>query len=302
MRKIFVQEPDSDIWKKWIRDCQEETKKAIDSVVRGEKPIVNENLYKRDSIKKSYFVTKDAPFYGRCAYCESPIADTQYIQVEHFRPKAGVKDENGKVINLKDENGIDTGKPHLGYYWLAYDWRNLLPSCAICNQPKSILFPVVGQHAQVPNEEVNEKPLLINPISELEEDNPEHHLSIDSETGIMYAVKESPRGAMCIKLFRLNERDQLVNERKKIRIIANSMIIELREALQKIGDPIYSERQAYQEIIKCCEELISVFKGSQPYTAAYLSILRQKGFSIEWLQKRCEIFQNQLSKLDRDKS
>jgi hypothetical protein len=298
VRKIFVQEPDSDIWKKWIRDCQEETKKAIDSVARGEKPIVNENLYKRDSIKKSYFVSRDAPFYGRCAYCESPIADTQYIQVEHFRPKAGVKDEKGKVINFKDENGIDTGNPHLGYYWLAYDWRNLLPSCAICNQPKSTLFPVVGQHAQVPNEEANEKPLLINPISELEEDNPEHHLSVDPNTGIMYAVDESLRGRMCIKLFKLNERDQLVDERKKIRRITNTMITELNEAMKKIADPTYPERQAYQEIIKCSEELISVFKGSQPYTAAYLSILRQKGFSIEWLQRRCETFQDLLSKLD----
>ncbi len=298
MRKIFIQEPDSAIWKRWIRACQRETNRAIDSVARGEKPVVNEKLYKRESIKKTYFISKDAPFYGRCAYCESPIADTQYIQVEHFRPKAGIKDENGRVINFKDENGIDTGNPHLGYYWLAYDWRNLLPSCAICNQPKSTLFPVVGQHAQVPNEEVNEKPLLINPISELEEDNPEHHLSIDSETGIMYAVKESPRGTMCIKLFRLNERDQLVDERKKIRRITDMMITELYTALQKTGNPICSERLAYQEIIKCYEELISVFKGSQPYTAAYLSILRQKGFSIEWLQKKCEIFQDLLSKLD----
>jgi hypothetical protein len=298
VRKIFIQEPDSAIWKKWIRDCQAETKKTIDSVAREEKPIVNEKLYKRESIKKSYFITKSPPFYGRCAYCESPIVDTQYPQVEHFRPKAGIKDENGKVINFKDENGIDTGNPHLGYYWLAYDWRNLLPSCAICNQPKSTLFPVVGQHAQVPNEEANEKPLLINPISELEEDNPEHHLSVDAETGIMYAVDRSPRGAMCIKLFRLNERDQLVDERKKIRRITNTMFTELYEAIKKTGDPTYSDRQAYQEIIKCYEELISVFKGSQPYTAAYLSILRQKGFTIEWLQKRCKIFQDLLSKLD----
>jgi len=202
------------------------------------------------------------------------------------------------VINFKDESGIDTGEPHPGYYWLAYDWRNLLPSCAICNQPKSTLFPVVGRHAQAPNEEINEKPLLINPISELEDDNPELHLSVDPHTGIMSPVNDSLRGAMCIKLFRLNEREQLVDERKKIRRITNTMVTELYEALQKTGDPTYSERQAYQEIIKCYEELIGVFKGSQPYTAAYLSILRQKGFTIEWLQKKCEIFQDLLSNLD----
>ncbi len=298
MRKIFVQEPDSKIWKKWIRDCQEETKKAIDSVARGEKPIVNENLYKRDSIKKSYFVTKDAPFYGRCAYCESPIADTQYIQVEHFRPKAGIKDENSKVINLKDENGIDTGNPHLGYYWLAYDWRNLLPSCAICNQPKSTVFPVVGRHAQIPSEESNESPLLINPISELEEDNPEHHLSVDPNTGIMYAVNESLRGAMCIQIFKLNEREQLVDGRKNIRRNSNAMIIEFQNAHTKLSDPTYLKKQAYQEIIEHYEELIGVFEGKKPYTIAYLSILQKQGFSIAWLQKQCQIFQDLLSKLD----
>ncbi len=298
MRKIFVQEPDSVIWKKWIRDCKEEAQKAIDSVARGEKPIVNENLYKRDSIKKSYFVSRDAPFYGRCAYCESPIADTQYIQVEHFRPKAGVKDEKGKVINFKDENGIDTGKPHLGYYWLAYDWRNLLPSCAICNQPKNTLFPVVGQHAQVPNEEVNEKPLLINPISELEEDNPEHHLSIDPNTEIMYPVDDSLRGAMCIQIFKLNEREQLVDGRKNIRRNSNAMIIEFQNAHTKLSDPTYIKKQAYQEIIEHYEELIGVFEGKKPYTIAYLSILQKQGFSIEWLQKQCQIFQDLLTKLD----
>lgn len=304
MRKIFVQEPDSKIWKKWIQDCQEETKKAIDSVAKGEKPKINENLYKQKNIKDSYFVCTDSPpFYGRCAYCETPIADTQYVDIEHFRPKGGIKDENGNVVNLKDENGIDKGKPHLGYYWLAYNWQNLLPACEICNRRyKSTIFPVIGQHAQLPNEEVNEKPLLINPISDLEEDNPENHLAVDTKTGIMYPVNESHRGAMCIKIFKLNERDQLVSERKKIRRIANTMLTELHEALQKIGDPTYSDKNAYQEIINCYEELISVFKGGQPYTAVYLNILRQKGFSIEWLQKRCETFQNLLSKLDRDKS
>jgi hypothetical protein len=298
VRKIFVQEPDSKIWKKWIRKCQEETKNAIESFARGEKPKINESLYKQKNIKESYFASKNAPFYGRCAYCETPIVDTQYIQVEHFRPKAGIKDENGRVINFKDENGIDTGKPHLGYYWLAYDWRNLLPSCAICNQPKSTVFPVVGRHAQIPREESNESPLLINPISELEEDNPEHHLSVDPNTGIMYAVNESLRGAMCIQIFKLNEREQLVDGRKNIRRNSNAMIIEFQNAHTKLSDPTYLKKQAYQEIIEHYEELIGVFEGNKPYTIAYLSILQKQGFSIAWLQKQCQIFQDLLSKLE----
>ncbi len=297
MRKIFVQEPDSDIWKRWIRDCKGERNRAIDAVARGEKPIVNEKLYKRESIKKSYFITKDAPFYGRCAYCESPIAYTQYIQVEHFRPKAGIKDENGKVISLKDENGIDTGEPHLGYYWLAYDWHNLLPSCQKCNNSKSTIFPVIGQHAQSLNDEVNEKPLLINPISELEEDNPEHHLSVDPNTGIMKAVDESRRGAMCIKTFNLNGRDGIAESRKQQAERIALKLLEFQRSGADIFNPDIPRKETYAAIIKKCDYFIDIFKGKEAYTAASISELKKK-HSIEYFKNLRKDLEELLSKLD----
>lgn len=298
MRKIFVQEPDSNVWKRWIRDCQAETQKAIDSVSRGEKPIVNEKLYKRDSIKTSYFVSKDAPFYGRCAYCESPIADTQYIQVEHFRPKAGIKDENGKVVNFKDENGVDTGNPHLGYYWLAYDWRNLLPSCQKCNNAKSTIFPVDGQHAQSPNDELNEKPLLINPISKLEEDNPENHLDVDTETGEIYAVNESLRGAMCIKIFNLNGRDNIAESRRNQADRIAYKIVTFRDTCTELHDPDKSRKDTYAAIIRMCDYFIDIFKGKESYTAASVTKLEKMRYSIEFFQRFRKEFQDLLSKLD----
>lgn len=298
MRKIFVQEPDSEIWKKWIRDCQEETKRAIDSVAKGEKPIVNENLYKRDSIKKSYFVSKGAPFYGRCAYCESPIADTQYIQIEHFRPKAGVKDENGRVINFKDENGVDTGEPHLGYYWLAYDWHNLLPSCQKCNNAKSTIFPIIGQHAQSPNDEINEKPLLINPISELEEDNPENHLSVDPKEGFMSPVNGSLRGAMCIQTFNLNVRDGILESRiQKTERIA-SKILEFKVSGMDIFNPDIPRKETYAAIMKKCDYFIDIFSGKEAYTAASVSKLKEMRYPIEYFQKLRKELEDLLSKLD----
>jgi hypothetical protein len=298
VRKIFVQEPDSDIWKKWIRDCQEETQKAIDSVAKGEKPIVNEKLYKRESIKKSYFVSKGAPFYGRCAYCESPIKDNQYPQVEHFRPKAGIKDENGKVINFKDENGNDTGEPHLGYYWLAYDWCNLLVSCQVCNNLKSTIFPVVGQHAQSPNDEVNEKPLLINPISDLEEDNPENHLTV--KDGTIYEVNESIRGRMCIETFKLNGRDGILESRvEKAEFIAFK-ILDFRRIYAEIPNnpDDKSRREIYTAIIKELDYFIDIFKGKEAYTAASVSKLKEMRYSIEAFQKLRKEIEASLSELD----
>jgi hypothetical protein len=299
VRKIFVQEPDSDTWKKWIQDCQEETKKAIDSVAKGDKPIINESLYKQKNIKDSYFVCTDSPpFYGRCAYCETPIADTQYVDIEHFRPKGGIKDEHGNVVNLKDENGIDKGKNHFGYYWLAYDWQNLLPACEICNRRyKSTIFPVIGKHAQLPNEEVNEKPLLINPISELEEDDPENHLAVDTETGIMYAVNGSRRGEMCIKLFNLNNRKHIIESRKHKQERIASKILDLRLTCAEIPNPDRPRKETYAAIIKKCDYFIDIFKGKEAYTAASISELKKK-YSIEFFQKLRKEFEDLLSKLD----
>ncbi len=55
-------------------------------------------------------------FKSKCAYCEFHFIDA--MDVEHFRPKGGVE-----------------GEPlHPGYWWLALQWDNLLPSCVGCNQ------------------------------------------------------------------------------------------------------------------------------------------------------------------------
>jgi uncharacterized protein (TIGR02646 family) len=59
-------------------------------------------------------------FHGKCAYCEGNIGVVADTDVEHFRPKA-------KVDQCSD---------HLGYWWLAADWSNLLASCPLCNRSR----------------------------------------------------------------------------------------------------------------------------------------------------------------------
>ena len=55
---------------------------------------------------------------GKCCYCERKRDRKREMDVEHYRPK-------GKV------NGVDG---HTGYWWLAFNWNNLLWSCKTCNQ------------------------------------------------------------------------------------------------------------------------------------------------------------------------
>ncbi len=67
-------------------------------------------------------------FHGKCAYCESAYSATQPVDVEHYRPK-------GKV------EGDDS---HPGYWWLAMEWSNLLPSCIDCNRRRNQKTPTVN--------------------------------------------------------------------------------------------------------------------------------------------------------------
>jgi uncharacterized protein (TIGR02646 family) len=205
MRRIHLQQPSTKEWQRWLRDCQKETKILQDAIDLGE-PVVFKDLYKR---RKEFWFDNDSPFYGKCAYCECYITGFQHGDIEHFRPKGGVTDEFDRVI------------PHPGYYWLAYDWRNLLPSCIACNQATSVnnkkigkhnRFPVIGIHAQNQSEIANEQPLLINPASENDDDDPGKHLGIDLTTGLMIPLTE--RGKMCIEIFGLNVRDRLLEERR----------------------------------------------------------------------------------------
>ena len=88
-------------------------------------------------------------FHGRCGYCEAQFQAVSFGDVEHYRPKAAVTDD----------------PKHPGYYWLAYEPENYLPSCSQCNTGrKRNYFPVSGQRALKPGEDLSrEQPLLLNP-------------------------------------------------------------------------------------------------------------------------------------------
>ncbi len=241
MIKIEFNIPSSNTWRVWCAKCQRKTGELIDCYENDREAQVT-NLYKQKSIKDEVFLAKDGPFHGKCAYCECNLIDFQHGDIEHFRPKKAVTDENDNVVNITDAEGRTI--PHPGYYWLAYDWTNLLPSCAICNQPstangekrgKRNRFPVEKGHALKPSELVNEKPLLINPTVE----DPSDHLEVD-ENG--YMIPKTDRGRMCIKVFGLNVRDQLVDERRRAMTEALAILYKIimckgeerREAVSKL--------------------------------------------------------------------
>lgn len=276
MRKIALDPPATKSWLSWLVACDKATAKVCARVAQGKKPVIT-RLYRRKSIKKSYFLSKGPPFYGKCAYCEAPIADYQHGDVDHFRPKAGVTDEDDRPVVLLDPAGntqLDArGHPvhHPGYYWLAYDWRNLVPSCTKCNQPavisgrkvgKHSRFPVEGRHAQQPDEVAKEKPLLIHPGSGQAEDDPELHLMVDTRTGLMGYQTE--RGRKCVEIFALNLRDQLVADRKRACNEVRLLLLRLLES----GDQ------------DAARDLVDIQAGKRTFTMAQRAVLKEAAASI----------------------
>lgn len=90
-------------------------------------------------------------FHGKCAYCETNLRYARQFggDVDHYRPKSSVRYLGGSAyakpkVELPGGRKID----HPGYFWLAYSWKNLVPSCKECNSgdAKSDKLPVLNGH------------------------------------------------------------------------------------------------------------------------------------------------------------
>jgi hypothetical protein len=194
-------------WQDWRSRCataQQALDKAMakhDFASGKPAPKVNSKLYAE--LKGDHYAALRAPFWSKCAYCETLVSINHRGDIEHFRPKGRISDpDTNKPIR------VNTGThEHPGYYWLAYDWKNLLLACELKDGRrigKWDHFPLADEskRAEQPGDEVHEDPLLINPLVE----DPSAHLDLDPKTGVLSAKGNSPRGQACINLLGLNDR------------------------------------------------------------------------------------------------
>lgn len=141
--------------------------------------------------------------HHKCCYCERN-RDKKEFDVEHFRPKGKVKEAE---------------KTHPGYWWLAYDWENLLIACKTCNQKKSTHFPLKDEKNRAYPEDTDlgkEEPILINPLKE----NPELFIDYDlRETKLMVkAIGRCERGEKTVnKLTGINAGEVMLGRADKLK-------------------------------------------------------------------------------------
>lgn len=214
-----------------------------------------QNLYntkqwpkKASGIYSSDIVTNklNAIYHLKCAFCNQKPKGSP-LQVEHFRPKNGV-----------------TGETHTGYYWLGYEWTNLLYACGNCNSKKGTNFPLKPGIVRIPSPTFNgrsfdlkdctcyskkikaEKYILINP----EIDNPDDHLTYLPDGKIYH---KTIRGEYSIDHYDLNRDELYIEGRKKI---LDSIIEKLAKRLERYTNNTRSFNQVFEDVIDIIKEEI----------------------------------------------
>jgi uncharacterized protein (TIGR02646 family) len=211
------------------------------------------DIYGAKSVKSSLRRAQN----GKCAFCESKVAHVAYGDVEHFRPKGGYRQTSkGPLVQP-------------GYYWLAYEWSNLLFCCQICNQRhKRSLFPLTDADKRAKSHHYdikNEQPLFINPAIE----DPSAFLEFHEE--YVRSVDGNPRGTATVDALGLN-REELAEMRRDV-LGPIKVLIDCRELIvnQLASDP---KPDLLDQLAAINAQLVQCAKDSAQYAAMVRATLR----------------------------
>lgn len=213
----FVVKPEADITDKLKHQS---TIDAINTIASTKnKDLISDSIYResyqdKDEVRSKVEDHLAKTYLNKCAYCER----LEKADIEHYRPKKSVKDE-----------------AHDGYYWLCYEWTNLLPSCVKCNRDGAKLthFPILGSRVHLPTFLANgkidlklnkadskplidEKPYLLHP----EIDKPELYFEFEldpSGEGIrLKGIDADGRGNKTIEICKLNRQELRLHRQREI--------------------------------------------------------------------------------------
>ncbi len=180
------------------------------------------SIYSHSTVKEALIIAQ----HGKCCFCERKIGAEG--DVEHFRPKAGFRQANSTQLE----------KP--GYYWLAYEWANLLWACPICNQRhKQTYFPIRNPAARSvchQDDLAQEEPLLINPA----ETDPAPLIGFRLE--VAYPIDDNAKAKATIEMLGLNRQNLIEDRRKRL------------EELSVLREVLRLEEQLLEEQLAAADE------------------------------------------------
>jgi hypothetical protein len=241
-------------WDKLVTSAERAQEALIEDRRNGRKHKWRPKVWK--GFKEFLF---DHVFFGMCAYCEGAVEAVYVGDAEHYRPKGEVtqRDATGREVVVTSPDGT----PHPGYYWLAYDWRNVLPSCYKCNtyRGKGTQFPAV-RHAFSPGDgddpehlDIFEGPLLLQPFRDDYE--PKRFFVFDDLGGVEPRAG-SAAADVSIQVYDL-KRGALRDRRLDSYTLAWNIFRDARERAIRNGESLADVMKDYKE-------------GRKPHSAAVL--------------------------------
>lgn len=199
------------------------------------------NIYGHPSVK---IILRKAQ-YDKCCFCERK---TEIGDVEHFRGKGGYKQKSGDALQ----------KP--GYYWLAYEWDNLLFSCEKCNRSyKKNFFPITNTIHRAKSHHDNlklETPLFIHPAKE------DPRQFIEYNGAFPRAIGGNEKGKITIEKIGLDRpflNDERLTHYQTFKLIFNlsqnnDLPDSKRKELLGIVEDASKNNAAYSSMIQCAIE------------------------------------------------
>lgn len=201
--------------------------------------------------------------HDKCCFCESKVTHVAYGDIEHFRPKAAVR------------QAPEAPERKPGYYWLAYEWSNLYFACEQCNRRhKRNLFPLENEEDRVLSHEdaallPEEKPLYIDPG----EEDPEQLIGFRKEYAKAIPGDHRSRADATVRDLGLN-RDALCARRRERRALVLTTLRNIRSWLAS-GCP---EPQRTLTI-RSVEHLSNWLRDDAEYASMTRSLIRK---AVPW--------------------
>jgi len=232
-----------------------------EKIARGEKISTKDfpsSYWGEKSIKAALFGMHN----GKCCFCERTRDKAREPDVEHFRPKAKVTED----------------ATHPGYWWLAFNWNNLLWACKACNEEyKRNHFPLDDPSTRVSAEGGDlsaEDLLLLDPAV----DDCEQFFRYDwiSAPGLMVkmdAVDANPRGCSSIKILGLNRQDLLEERNRHIEYILKAIAFGII-----VGRDQAALEERKIDSIKKLKDMISPKSQFSGLARAYFSTMHLSGY------------------------
>ncbi len=298
-----------------LQSTKDEQNKIANKTIVGIKRTIYSAPYKDDNGNTASKVIDHLNkwYFYKCAYCERIYK----MDVEHYRPKGEVRDLNNKVVYVKNKDGEKIEHP--GYYWLCYEWSNLLPSCISCNREggKGSKFPTIKSYIhEAPlnsrqldfskciidhGELLSEKPYLLNP----ETDNLDKvfKFEIDSKgRGIkIIGADNLGRGNATIFICQMNRPEIMIDRLKQvvypIRKTIISMLkqlslgrknidqirVEMESVLQKLYDDCNDEELSHtylrKYIVQSTDNFISIVIPIMPKSLQKVTLVAFQNYN-----------------------